>query len=324
MKTSPVRAISAIYATVLALAMALVADGCRRAPSGASLPAEVAARVGDQTITVAALEQELARRRLIQPTEADQAAALEDLIRSEVLYTSALQAAYDKRPEVKAALKRLMVAQYRADLEANRPSPGRVTDEEIAAYYHRHADRYGTPAQVRAALVFLPLSARADVERKAAARRQAEAIRAEALARATTETSFGLLSQTNSAHQASRYKGGDLGWLTQAALEKEWDPALAGAVFALAQPGAITPVLEGRDGLYLFKLMERKPAALKPLAAVRDGVAYQLSREQAAQQEAQLYARLKERVSIRINQTALVRLMTTPPPAAQPPSFSSQ
>jgi len=324
MKTNHLWFIALCCSTAVAISLVLFTANRWRTPANACLPGDVVARVANQNISLVAMEQELARRHVARPTEADKAAALDDLVRLDVLYANACKAGYDRRPDVQAAVKRLIVAHYRDSLETNRPTPGRVSDEEIAAYYRRHADRFGTPEQIRAAVIFLPLSARAEPERKAAVRQQAEVIRSEALAKASNEASFGLLAQTNSAHQASRYKGGDLGWLTQAAFAKEWDTTLAGAVYALTQRGAISPILEGKEGLYLFKLMGRKPAAVKPLTEVREGVAYHLAREQAEQQEARTFAQLKEQVPIQINQAALARLRTDAPPATTPPALPSE
>jgi parvulin-like peptidyl-prolyl isomerase len=296
--------------------------GCR--PNQAE-PArdDIVAVAGSSLITTKALEAELARRRLSPPTASEKTAALEDLIRFEVFYAGAQRAGYEQKPEVQAAIKQLLVAQYRESLATNYPSSSQITEEEITDYYHRHADRYGTPAQVRAALIFLPVPAKAVPEKRAEARQRAEDIRALALADAAATPTFGLLAQTHSAHQPSRFHGGDQGWLTRAACEREWEPAVAAAVFSLSEPKSLSPVIEGKDGLYLCKLMERLPAALKPLAEVREGIVYQLRRVKAEQEQQQQYAQLKAQIGVKINQAALARVATNAS-AQKPPSLPSQ
>jgi len=313
---------------LLGLAGLWLATGCRRAPSEPPLPTDAVARVADQVISVEALQQELARRSRVSSGASNNSnqtrALLEDMIRFEVLYASALRAGYGQKPEVQAALKRLIVAQYRESLETNRPVPGQFSEADIADYYRRHAERYGTPEQVRAALIFSPLASTATPEKQAQVRQRAEAIRAQALAGAAGEATFALLAQTNSAHQPTRYRGGDLGWLTREAAARDWEPALVDALFGLRQAGQISPVVPGKDGLYLFKLVERKPASGRPLAEVRDAIAYHLARDQAAQQDQARYAQLKAGVDIRINEPALARLMTNVPSAPTPPRLPSQ
>jgi hypothetical protein len=66
--------------------------------------------------------------------------------------------------------------------------------------------------------------------------------------------------------------------------------------------------------------MARKPASVRPLAEVKESIAYHLARQEAAQREEELYAQLKAGVPIRINETALARWLTNSSPARTPPA----
>ena len=82
------------------------------------------------------------------------------------------------------------------------------------------------------------------------------------------------MAQNHSEDQASRYRGGDIGWLTVGDTNAPWDPAMLAAVSKLAQPGDLAPVVSTPEAFYLVKLVERQPASVRPLEAVKDGIAY--------------------------------------------------
>ena len=87
---------------------------------------------------------------------------------------------------------------------------------------------------------------------------------------------FGLLAQEHSDDQATRYQGGDAGFITRASSKVRWDHTVRDAVFALQRPGEISPVIRAPDGFYLLKLIERKPAQTAPLEQVRERIERQL------------------------------------------------
>jgi len=311
-----------------ALGVVFLAAGCGREPVEPAMPPGVVAKVAGQDITLEALRSEVARHGRLASDVGGESnrvrLALEDLIRFEVLYSRAIAAGYGQKPEVQAAIKRLIVARFREGLETNRDAFRPPTEEAIADYYRRHPDRFGAPEQVRAAVIHLAVASTATPEERAEARRRAEALRVQAVAGAAGEATFGLLAHTNSAHQATRYRGGDLGWLTRESAGREWERTLVEALFALQTPGQVSPVAQGQDGFYLFRLTERKAAAVKPLAEVREGIAYRLAREERDRQQEKLYAELASGVAIRINESALAPLMTNAPPPRTPPSFPSR
>ncbi len=278
--------------------------------------------VGDKPIRAAALEQELARRHLSRPTTAEKAAALEDLIRFEVLYAQAQTSGFVELPKTQAAIKRLIVAQYRESLATNPISP--ASPAEVEQYYRTQTNLYQVPEQARVALILIAVSSNAPPERRAEARQKAEAIRAEVLAGGVAEPTFGALAQKNSAHQPSRYRGGDLGWLSRPAAAADFEPVLVDTMFGLNQPGELSPVVAAKEGFYLFKLIARKPASARPLAEVKEAIAYRIGREQAAREEESLYAQLKAGIPIQINQAALAAVMTNPPPIPSPPPLPSR
>jgi hypothetical protein len=281
------------------------------------------ALVGTQAITAEAFQAELVRRAQAAPGRfadpGEKQALLEEMIRFEVLHQKALAAGYDKDPQVAAALKRLMVARFQED-QAGKLAPAKPTAEEIAVFYRNNPQRFGTPERVRAALIEFKVARTATPEKRVETLRKAEAVLAEARTNAPADHTFGLLAQQHSEHQPSRYRGGDLGWLTVGVTNSEWPPAVLEAVFRLSQPGELGPVIETASACYLVRLSERQPAKMRPLAEVQDGIAYLVAREKEHQQQQEFYDRVKQGLSIRINQPVLDS-MAAPAREIRPPGL---
>jgi parvulin-like peptidyl-prolyl isomerase len=277
--------------------------------------------VGTQAITAEAFQFELTRRAQSAPGRfADPAAkqaVLEELIRFEALHQKALAAGYDRDPQIAASLKRMIVSKYQEDQLAKLGAP-KVTPEEIAEFYQKNPERFGTPAKVRAALIELKVPRTATPEKRAEAAARAAAALAEARTNAAPEATFGLVAQKYSEHQASRYRGGDIGWLTVGVTNSEWPPVVVEALFKLSQPGETSPVIETPAAFYLVKLVERQPAKLRPLAEVQDGVAYLVARQKEQQRQEELHAMLKQGLNIQINQ-ALLDSISVPRQDTRPP-----
>jgi parvulin-like peptidyl-prolyl isomerase len=110
-------------------------------------------------------------------------------------------------------------------------------------------------------------------------------MRAEALALAPAEHAFGPLAARHSDDQATRYQGGVAGWVARGGGAR-WDAAVVDASFALARPGEVSPLVRTADGLYLLKLIDRRPAALRPLREVREAIRHELVTARRAEIEA--------------------------------------
>ena len=298
-------------------------SGCGRAERSESLPANAVAVVGTQVITADVFKAELAHRALSVPARyadpKEKKALLDEMVRMEVLHQRALSAGYDKDPEIAARLKRMIVTQYQKDQLA-KLGHARVDAEDIADYYRGHPERFGTPEKVRVALIELRIAHTATAEKRAEMAEKARALLAEANTSRTTDGTFGLLAQTHSENQASRYRGGDIGWLTVGDTNVPWAPALLAAIFQLAQPGDLAPVIETPTVFYLVKLVERRSASMRPLEEVKDGIEYLVFREKEQQQQEALYAELKQGFKIRTNQ-ALLESIELPARKLQPPGL---
>ncbi len=318
-----IRCSSFLLLAAMAIGAGCLTRSCREQKLSAPMPANVVAMVGDQAITRESLENELTRRAGVSRKSfgdpKEKQAVLEEMIRFEVLHQKALAAGYDKDPQIVASLKRMVVARFQEDQLVKLGQP-EVTPEDITHYYNDNPQRFGTPEKVHAAMIEIKVARTAMAEKRAEVAARAEAVLAEARTNTSSDRTFGLVAQKNSEHQPSRYRGGDIGWLTVGVTNNEWPPAVTEAIFNISRPGEISPVIETPAAFYVVKLIERLPASVRPLAEVKDGVVYLVARQKEQQQQDKLLTALKQGLDIRINR-ALLESISVPARETKPPGL---
>jgi parvulin-like peptidyl-prolyl isomerase len=160
-----------------------------------------------------------------------------------------------------------------------RPKP-----KEIAAYYQQFKSLFHVPESIRAAHIVKNVDETASEEQAAAAIREIEiALRDGA--------KFGDL--------ADRYSdcpgdGGDLGFFARGEMVDEFETA----VCAL-QPGETSGVFRSPFGFHIAKLIERRPARLRPLNEVRGEIEEHLWSEKKQRAAADFIEGLRARAEIK-------------------------
>lgn len=260
------------------------------------------ATVGSTPITAEMIRNETSgKTSSFQPGSVQQ--ALVHAITTELLFAAARSEGYENDPEIRKGLKQAMVAKYRRDKLEPAFAGLTASDQEIEDYYRSHQARFGTPAMKHLAMIRIDVTPRMDAEKKEELRKRAETARKEALALEAGVPGFGSVAVNFSDDQGSRYRGGDIGWSTST--PEEWSTDIKNSVAALVSPGQISPVTAAADGLYIFKLMELRPAAVKPLHTIKDGIRYEVIREKRERLEQELLTRLKEKIPVTVNSALL-------------------
>nr|AGW45548.1 hypothetical protein [uncultured bacterium Lac161] len=308
----------------LALAVGLcLTTSCRKEVAVApvsSLDSNVVATVQGSVISRAAYGQKLRERFGRSGAElsiAGKDSVLDEMIRHEAVYAQARAAKYDERPEVAALIRNLVVSRF-IEEQIGDAEP-KVTSEETQSYYTRHSAEFVTLTAARGAIIFFRASAKMTLEKREELKQRAARIRSEAQ-QTKSESDFSRLAQAHSEHQATRYRGGDLGWLTHAQCEAAFGDELASALFALSKPNDCAPLLETAEGFYVLRLRERKESQQRPFAEVEELIRYRLSREHRFEREKEFYARMKQRLDIQINRP-LLESISLPPLDQTPPSL---
>src|SRR4051812_4472212 len=121
------------------------------------------AKVGASRIAPADLQREL-KRNGPEITAQQREAALQSLIRTEVLYQRAEQAGFDKDPETQARVKRLIASAYEEKLRGPETSHTNAP-AELEEYYAMHSGDFLTPERVKIATIVLRVPHKATDEK---------------------------------------------------------------------------------------------------------------------------------------------------------------
>jgi peptidyl-prolyl cis-trans isomerase D len=159
-----------------------------------------------------------------------------------------------------------------------------VPPADIEKAYNSSIEQYTTPEQVRASHILLKTEGKTDADVKA----KAEAI----LKQAKAGADFAELAKKNSEDESNAKNGGDLDYFGRGRMVPEFDQA----VFAM-QPGQISDLVKTPYGYHIIKLVDKKSAATRTLAEVRQQLTDQLAYERAQAQAADLAAKLEKQVS---------------------------
>jgi parvulin-like peptidyl-prolyl isomerase len=248
-------------------------------------------------------------------------ALLRDMLDFEAVFHRAQEAGFAQKPEIARQIKTFIVQRFIQEQLTGEPELPPISDGEIQEYYNDHASRFAIPEKVRFAVIQFGFSPKATEEKRTEVFRRAETVLAEARVLDAAEHGFGALAQRYSEDQATRYSGGDAGWLARGE-ESRWPAAVSDAAFALANPGDVSPVIKTSNGCYLVRLIEKKVAGHRPLEEVAEAIRYQLAVEKRHQRQQAFYDSLKSGLKIEINH-ALLESVSAPTvaPQRQPPAL---
>jgi len=306
------------------IACCCLLSACHRQPA-ATPPndtprADVLATVGGQTILLADFQAELQRRAHRSARAGAKEELLEELVKSEAVYLRARRAGFEQRPDIARQIKQLIVQRF-IEEQQDGSRVASPTGDEIAQYYHDHVARFARPEKVRFAVIQFGCSSKATNEKKEELLQQATAVLVEASSSAATEFTFGALAQRHSEDQATRYRGGDAGWVSRNE-SSPWPLAVIEAAFALGKRGELAPLITTSNGCYLVKLLERKEAGRRPLAEVAEAIRYELAVKARHRAQDEFYNAAKADLAIEINH-ALLNSLPAPssPPISTPPAL---
>ncbi|MEM1080888.1 MAG: peptidyl-prolyl cis-trans isomerase [Pseudomonadota bacterium] len=294
-------------------------------------PDDWLAQIGERDwISTSEFEAELERRGVGLGgrgfSAEQQRALLNELIYRRALVLRAEQQGVHMRPEVRRGMEQIVVNQMlRAELRPQQEQAD-IAPEVIEAFYNEHADEYTVPARRRIAMIHFRVGVTASDETREQALVEAEQVRRAALALEPNVRDFGLLARDHSSHQASRYRGGVLGWIG------EGDPArynypvvVTEQSLSMDQTGAVSPVLEDEDGLYLVRMVAYEPSRTRSLEELSDGIRQRLLRQRFIDVEAEYRNQVVSDFEVAIDEPRLAALAPDEPPAPpeplQPPSL---
>ncbi len=164
-----------------------------------------------------------------------------------------------------------------------------VSDEEIAQYYHAHADEFRQPAAVRIRHILIRLPETPPSEQRAQARARAEKVLGELRGGAD----FAAIAAQHSDGAAAK-EGGDLGTMRKGELH----PALEAVAFSLT-PGTVSEIIKTDVGFNIIKVEERTGGDVLS-AEVREQIRQVLFNEKMRKRMSEYFEELKQKAYIEV------------------------
>lgn len=194
--------------------------------------------------------------------------------------------------------------------------------EEVADYLADHQAEFKRPKVIKVRQLLLAYPPKADAKEKQRLSKEAQ----ELLQKLQGGADFAQLAQAQSQDQASREKGGELGYVQRGQQAPEWDRV----AFAL-KPGQVGRA-DTPQGIYLLKVEEVKEAELTPEAEARvtqilkRQKAQDLAREAAKEARTNLLqdstAELTKKFGAALKQTPLIAPQDPVPGLGKAPAFN--
>ena len=277
----------------LALGLALVHTGCRQR---ADAPANALAKVGDEVITEASYRSWWEQRMPSTDNLEERRALLGRLIERSALAQAAREVGLDQDPALIEQVENLLIGRLKeTQLEPELKSL-QIPETDLKADYEANLNaKFFVPERVRVGVLWF--NTRGQAPLSARYRPRLEEARQSA-ANLPVQAGFGSLAIQNSEHRASRYKGGDLGWLEVNPANDQWKEQILAIASQLQQPGEISRVVATDQGLFLVRLIERQAAHVIPYESVREGIERRLLSQRRKQMEDQFNEQILARMSV--------------------------
>jgi len=235
-------------------------------------------------------------------------AAMERLVRSELMRKAVLneakQKGWDKRPELQPLIDRardqIVVSSFVGNVA--KPADGYPSEDEIKQFYEGNKAQLLAPAQYQLAQIFLPAAEGTDKAKAEEAKKKIGELSAKM---GKSGADFAKLAKENSAHKESAEKGGELGWVSEEQMVPEIRRAVAGM-----NRGDVSPPIKSAAGWHLIKLLDKKPAATRPLADIRSQLVVAMRNRKAQDMERAYLEALSIKLPPTINQIELGKLQS--------------
>ena len=266
----------------LVLALTGLFTSCTRKP--AANP-NVLVKVGSHEITIQDFDREVQWYVKSRRPLPDKETVLEQMISRELRLQRAKASGLENDPDVQRRYQAMLAGRVE-DLELKpRLEALTVTPEEIRAVYEKEVGRYTRPAKVRLALICIKTDSKMSVEKLAEAERRIAAARQAALALPAGSRGLGAAAAEYSEDQASRYRGGDVGWFDQGRTEYRWPAEVVTAGLALAKNGDTSDVIKASEGFYIVSRLDSREPVVTPLEQAQGSIQRRLLTEKRQQTE---------------------------------------
>ncbi len=184
--------------------------------------------------------------------------------------------------EVNEFRKEVLISRY-----FDRFMKEQLSEEALEKYYKAHPEEF-TEKQVHAAHILIRTHSMMSKEQRQAMLSRINEI----LAQIKNGKTFAEMAEKNSQDKATAARGGDLGWIRQEAMGRQFSDA----AFKLPA-GEISEPVETPFGYHLITVLEPPRSVQKPLAAVAGRIRHKLKTESRAKEMERLLSSVKVKIN---------------------------
>ncbi len=315
-------------AALVALSAVLgLAAGCKPQATSPVAPI-VLAKVGSREIRVEHFNYEVQWRLKNHRPLPDKEALLEEMINRELLVQKARAAGLENDPDFRRSYEGMLASRIQERELTPRLDAVKAPAEAIRALYEKNLAQYTRPAKARLAFIYIKIEPRMSPEKLSEAEARIQEALKLAKALPPSSRGFDRVAVDYSEDQASRYKGGDVGWFDQGRAAYRWPAEVVSAGFALKTNGEISGVIRATNGFYIVSKLESRDSVITPLEQVQTSLQRGLLTEKRQEAEAAFRRETRAFVAVESFTQALAKVQY---PAAtmakadepQPPSLPS-
>jgi hypothetical protein len=268
------------------------------------------AKVGNHEIQEQDFLQEVERWRKAGRAIPDKETVLQEMVNFEALVQRAEAAGLDKDPRLQREFGKLLIGKlFERELDP-RIAAMQVTPDEVKAEYDRNIAKYTRPAQVRLAMLFLQADSKMSEAKRAELRARLEEARRKVMenpphgGRGAAAGGFGALAIDYSDDQASRYRGGDIGWMDPDKLSSRCPRKVIELGCALDK-GKRSEVIEVEGGFYVVMKTDAREASVMSLQKAEPALRQDLLLKKRRDLEAAYRKESAQWAGVSINREAL-------------------
>jgi hypothetical protein len=350
--TGPTRPTSLTCLTILLVSLALIS--CTK-----KTPSTILAKIGNRQITVEDFEREVQWHLTNHRPLPDKQVLLDQMISHELRLQKARSLGLDNDPDVRRRYESMLVARLEEHELFPQLNAITVPPEAVKDAFQKELVRYTRPAKVRLALVLIKTDPKMSPERLAEQETRINEARKLALALPPDTHGFGSVAANFSDDQASRYKGGDVGWFDAPLSSSSsasssssnsggqlhaqtldaphpyyrWPTEVVVAGLALTNKGAISEVIKTEKGFFFVSQLDSRPASVTPFEQAQPAIQRRLLAEKRDLTQESFAHQLQAFASVQVFTQALVRIQypaatvaraqEEPPPMLQGANLSS-
>ena len=299
--------------TILLVSLALVS--CTK-----KTPSTILAKIGNHAITAEDFDREVQWHLNNHRPLPDKLVLLDQMVSHELRLQKARSLGLDQDPDFRRLYESILVSR----LEQHELSPQlnalTVPPEAVKEAFQKDLPRYTHPAKIHLALVVIKTDSKMSPEKLAEQEARITEARNLALALPAGTQGFGSVAANFSDDQASRYKGGDVGWFEGPSSSSSsasssssppyyrWPIEVVLAGLALTNKGAISEVIKTEKGFFIVSQLDSRPASVTPFEQAQPAIQKRLLTEKREQAQESFARQLQTFASVQVFTQALVRI----------------